>query len=221
LELPRCKASIDRAGAVRRCISTSARCLGFGSGRKLRMVKLADVPAIRMTVTLADVAPPVWREVILPGAWHLGKVHAAVQLAMGWDGSHLHEFEAGDLRWGQPDPAWGGSGEVRREVTARLHEVLVSVGDVLAYTYDFGDDWRHELRAIELLPPTATATCLAGEGACPPEDCGGPWGYQELLEILADRDHPEHADRLEWTGGPIDPTRFDLASVAGLLRAMP
>jgi len=184
------------------------------------MVKPPEVPAIRLNLTLVDVEPPVWREVVVPGAWHLGKLHEVIQVAMGWGDAHLHEFAAGELRWGQPDLGWGDTAEVRREVTARLHEVLAGVGAVLSYTYDFGDDWRHELTALELLPPAVTATCLAGEGACPPEDCGGPWGYQDLLAVLADPAHPEHADRLEWTGGTIDPTRFDVASVASMLGAM-
>lgn len=115
---------------------------------------------------------------------------------------------------------WGDTDEVRREVTARLHEVLAGVGDVLSYTYDFGDEWRHELTAQEFLAPAVSATCLAGEGACPPEDCGGPWRYGDLLAILADPAHPEHADRLEWTGEALDPTRFDVASVASMLGAM-
>jgi len=190
--------------------------LGYKGG----MVKPSEVPAIRLNLTLVDVEPPVWREVVVPGAWHLGKLHEVIQVAMGWGDAHLHEFAAGELRWGQPDLGWGDTAEVRREVTARLHEVLAGVGAVLSYTYDFGDDWRHELTALELLPPAVTATCLAGEGACPPEDCGGPWGYQDLLAVLADPAHPEHADRLEWTGGTIDPTRFDVASVASILGAM-
>lgn len=103
-------------------------------------------------------------------------------------------------------------GEVRREATARLHEVVPAAGDKLAYTYDFGDDWRHVLLVEELLAPQSVAACLAGRGACPPEDCGGPWGYEELLTILADPQHPEHQERLDWVGGPLDPKAFDVAA---------
>ncbi len=192
-------------------------CLGYNGG----MATLSEVPAIRLKITLVDVEPPVWRELVVPGGWHLGKLHEVIQVAMGWENAHLHEFAVGELRWGQPDPLGFGDGpEVRREVTARLYEVLAGVGGVLNYTYDFGDDWRHELIAVELLAPAVAATCLAGEGACPPEDCGGPWGYEELLAVLADPGHPEHADRLEWTGGTLDPTQFDVASVASMLGAM-
>lgn len=185
------------------------------------MVRLSEVPALRLKLTLVDVEPPVWRELVVPGGWHLGKVHEVIQVAMGWENAHLHEFAVGELRWGEPDPLGFGDGpEVRREVTARLHEVLPEVGDVLSYTYDFGDGWCHELTVMELLAPARTATCLDGGGACPPEDCGGPWGYADLLAILADPTHPEHTDRLEWAGEALDPTRFDVARVDSVLAAM-
>lgn len=174
------------------------------------MAKLAQVPAHRIKITLSGVKPPVWRRVVLPGAWPLSKVHDAIQIVMGWSASHLHEFEASGVRWGQPDPDWD-TGEMRGEATARLYEVVPNVGDELVYTYDFGDDWRHTLVVEELLPPQRVATCLAGRGACPPEDCGGPWGYEELLQILSDPGHPEHQERTEWVGGSYDAKTFDAA----------
>jgi len=85
--------------------------------------------------------------------------------------NRLHEFTRGGQRWGQPD---SGNGVLREERT-RLHDLVQSAGDKLAYTYDFGDDWRHVLVVEEVLAPQRAATCLAGRGACPPEDCGGPW----------------------------------------------
>lgn len=130
------------------------------------MAKIAQVPAYRIRITLNGVKPLVWRRVVLPGAWPLSKVHDAIQLVMGWTDSHLHEFEVGSVRWGRPDPGWG-TGEVRREATGRLHEVVPAVGDKFLYTYDFGDDWPHTLLVEELLPPQRVATCSAGSGACP------------------------------------------------------
>lgn len=183
------------------------------------MAKLAHVPAYRIKIVLRDVRHPVWRRVVLPGGWHLGKVHDAVQLSMGWSDCHLHEFESGGERWGRSDPHWGMA-DVRREETARLHELVHEVGDRLSYTYDFGDGWRHWLLVEELLAPQRSAACLAGKGACPPEDCGGPWGYQELLAAIADPEHPEHAERLEWAGGPLDPKAFNLAAADEILRSL-
>lgn len=80
---------------------------------------------------------------MVPGHWNLGRVHTVLQCAMGWTDSHLHEFEVDGVRYGEPDPASGS--EVRREATARLHEVVPAVGARMLYTYDFGDDWRHEI----------------------------------------------------------------------------
>lgn len=175
------------------------------------MSKLSKVPAYRIKITLLDVEPPVWRRVVLPGGWSLSTVHVAVQLAMGWEDNHLHEFKAGGVRWGEPSD-WD-AGDVRRETTGRLHEVLTAVGDELQYHYDFGDDWRHVLVVEDVLAPQTTATCIDGSGACPPEDCGGPWGYEELLHVLGAPQHPEHQERVEWVGGAFDPNVFDVAGV--------
>jgi hypothetical protein len=104
-----------------------------------------------------------------------------------------------------------------------LADVLVEPGDRLRYTYDFGDDWDHDIKLEKVLPPDAATyaaavpVCLAGKGACPPEDCGGPWGYANLKETLADPSDEEHEEMLEWLGledpSGFDPSAFDLASV--------
>jgi hypothetical protein len=89
------------------------------------------------------------------------------------------------------------------------------------YEYDFGDGWEHGIQLEKIVGPEPGVhypRCLAGRRACPPEDCGGVWGYAELLEILADPRHPEHAERLEWLGGPIDPEAFDPDEVNNLLK---
>jgi len=182
--------------------------------------RLAQVTAYRVKVTLRDVKPPVWRRLVLPGLWHLGKVHAAVQASMGWSGGHLHEFTSGGQRWGQPDPGWDFADAVLREERTRLHEVVHAAGDQLAYTYDFGDDWRHVLVVEELLAPQRSATCLAGKGACPPDDCGGPWGYQNLLQAINDPTHPEHTELLEWVGRPFNPKDFNLAAADEAVKSL-
>jgi len=138
------------------------------------MSRVADVPAYRIKISLAGVKPPIWRRVVVPGSWHVGKVRHVVQAAFGWTDCHLHVFERGGRRWGMPVPGWDTG--VQREATIRLHEIVGEVGDRLAYTYDFGDGWRHTLLVEGLLPPQSAAACLGGRRACPPEDCGGPWG---------------------------------------------
>jgi len=109
-----------------------------------------------------------------------------------------------------------------------LADVLAGPGERLRYTYDFGDDWDHDIKLEKVLPPdavlhgSAVPVCLAGKGACPPEDCGGDWGYASLKETIADPSDEEHERMLEWLGledpSDFDPAAFDLASVNDRLR---
>ncbi|GAA1022080.1 MULTISPECIES: plasmid pRiA4b ORF-3 family protein [Amycolatopsis] len=167
-------------------------------------------PDTRYQVKLAlrDVTkPPVWRRLEVPADLDLGQVHEVIQIAMGWDNCHLHAFSAGGAQYGIPDPDLGHADE--RAV--RLSQLLAEAGDRLGYAYDFGDGWEHELTLEEILPAEAGTTgpiCTVGEGACPPEDCGGPYGYQELKAILADPGDDEHEGMLGWLG-LASPADFD------------
>ncbi|WP_067480893.1 plasmid pRiA4b ORF-3 family protein [Actinomadura hibisca] len=173
--------------------------------------------AHRLTITLLDVEPPVQRTIEVPGPTTLGELHTIVQAAMGWENAHLHAFETDGHRYGTPGLELGFADENHITVA----EALPRKDSRLIYEYDFGDGWRHEIKTEEIrgtTPDTELPRVIAGTGACPPEDCGGPWGYADLLEVLSDPTHPDHADRLEWTGGPIDPKAFDLTETAARLR---
>jgi hypothetical protein len=171
----------------------------------------------QLKVTLRGVSkPPVWRRVLVHADASLGDLHEVIMAAMGWDGGHLHMFSDDTTRYGTtPDD--------EDEDLFALADVLVEPGDRLRYTYDFGDDWDHDIKMGKVLPPDADAhasavpVCLAGKGACPPEDCGGPWGYADLKVTIADPSDEEHEERLEWLGledpSDFDPAAFDLASV--------
>lgn len=178
--------------------------------------KVARTPSYQLIVVLQDVTPEVWRRVVVPGHWHLGRLHTVLQYAMGWTDSHLHEFEAGGVRYGEPGSDSGA--EVRREATARVHEVVPAVGARMLYTYDFGDDWRHDILVEANGEPVSQASCVEGGRACPPEDCGGPWGYTEMLEAVSDPEHPEHETFGEWLDADFDPAAFDVAGVNEILR---
>jgi hypothetical protein len=168
---------------------------------------------VQIKVKLRGVSkPPVWRRLALRADTRLDRLHAALVAAFGWQGYHMHVFSRGPDEFGVPDPELGFIDE--RAVS--LGELVGDVGDRLGYTYDFGDDWEHEIVVEELLdadPEAHYPMLVAAKGACPPEDCGGPWGYAELKEILADPGHDQHREMLDWLGLD-DAFAFDPGAVA-------
>jgi hypothetical protein len=174
----------------------------------------------QLRVTLEDVAPPIWRRVLVPAGYTLDRVHRVIQYAMGWQDSHLHSFEVDGEQYGEPDP--DGDLALLDEMDYRLDDVA-GPGTRLRYTYDFGDWWEHEVLVEDLLPADPLVrypVCVAGERACPPEDVGGPEGYADFLAALADPDHPRHAVMSEWIGRPYDPLAFDADRATTLLRRL-
>ncbi len=133
---------------------------------------------------------------------------------MVWDDYHLNQFSIGDIDYGQPHPDYGF--DLRNEKNVKLSQVVTEEKFKFDYIYDFGDDWEHQVvveKVLPLVPAVRYPVCLAGKRACPPEDCGGIWGYTQLLEALADPQVPEHEKMLEWQGGSIDPEAFDLNEI--------
>jgi hypothetical protein len=174
----------------------------------------------QLKVTLQNIEPPVWRRVLVDASSTLDQVHEVIQAAFGWWNSHLHDFEIDGTRYGVPDPDddWGPPTVDERRI--RLDSV-VTAGSTFDYLYDFGDGWSHRVTVEKVLPAetgTTVPACIGGRRARPPEDCGGPWGYQHLLEALADPTHPEHRDLTDWLGAPFDPEAFDPADFARHLR---
>ncbi len=168
-------------------------------------------------VTLQDIRPFIWRRIQVPADIRLGKFHRVLQVSMGWTNSHLHAFRIGDVTYGVP--GLDSPDLARSERAIRLDKVA-GPGDTLFYEYDFGDGWVHEIKIEKALladPTVHYPRCLAGERACPPEDCGGPPGYEDLLAALRDPSHPEHEEIREWAGPSFDPEAFDLAAVNPLL----
>ena len=173
---------------------------------------------VQLHIQLADIDPPVWRRLLVPGSVRLAKLHDMVQAAMGWNDSHLHCFEIGDERYGShfDDYPEDEIDEKTVTVTAALegHSRFL-------YEYDFGDSWEHEV-VVESTWTISTglkfAVCIDGERACPPDDCGGPYGYAQMLDAAADPSHAEHDDVVRWLGGPFDPAAFDLAATNAALQ---
>jgi len=186
------------------------------AGRAARPVGIPAGEAYQLKITLRGVAkPPVWRRIAVPATLPLDLLHEVIQEAMGWEDGHLHVFSTPRRDYGSPDPELGHADE--RKVT--VAEVLARPGAKMLYTYDFGDGWEHDIVLEKVLPsdPVVGVSCLAGKGACPPEDCGGAWGYASLKEALADPTHEEYEDLLDWLGldsaTDFHPARFSLDEV--------
>jgi hypothetical protein len=157
----------------------------------------------QIKITLMGSHPPVWRRIEVQGSITLAALHRIVQVVMGWANAHLHRFIIKSRSYALPDPDDRGSNKPQDERDFRLHDVAQE-GSRLAYEYDFGDNWQHEL-LIERIHPAEDGApyprCLEGAGACPPEDVGGISGYAHFLEVLADPKNPEHQESRDWIGG--------------------
>ncbi|MGQ0779378.1 MAG: plasmid pRiA4b ORF-3 family protein [Pseudonocardiales bacterium] len=180
--------------------------------------KKADGPApvYQIKVELRGAKPPIWRRLEVPADISLASLHAVIQIAFDWYDSHMHVFETPYGEFGVPESELGH----RAEAPVALEQVAPSARSKIRYTYDFGDDWEHDILVEKVLDRDKTASyprCTGGRRAAPPEDCGGIWGYADLEEILANPTHPEHEERLEWLGlddaTQFDPTDFDPTTV--------
>lgn len=168
----------------------------------------------RLKITLDDVKPVVLRRIEVPFDIRLDRLHLTIQAAMGWTNSHLYEIRAGGAGWSTPDPDadWGGDFMDARK--ARLGDILEDIGTkTLKYLYDFGDGWEHTIKIERLVDPKPGMlypSLIEAKGHCPPEDVGGPWGYSELLEALADPSHERHGELKEWLADDFNPHVVDV-----------
>lgn len=184
--------------------------------------RLSSVPAriFQIKVTLQHIRRPIWRRFQVAADTKLPRLHRILQVVMGWDNCHLHAFITGDISYGEPDPDFPGGSVSERNV--RL-EQIAAPGGTLRYEYDFGDSWDHVLKIEKVVTPAPGAkypVCIAGARACPPEDCGGVWGYQNLVEAINNPAHEEHEELLEWAGEGWDPEHFDLAGINQELKSL-
>ena len=163
----------------------------------------------RLKITLDDVEPVVSRRIEVPLAIRLHRLHHVLQIVVGWTDSHLYEFRFRGIGFGIPDPDWGiGDGPIDARKTTLLAVIEDTGAKSFKYLYDFGDGWEHAIK-IEKIQPAASGTIyprlMGATGRCPPEDVGGPWGYQEMLEALADPHHERRGEMHNWLGGDFDP----------------
>lgn len=179
-------------------------------------------------IKIEDIAnPPVWRRITIPSHFTFLDLHYAIQVAFDWENAHLFQFSPkGYASYPQikskeeddNESFFMDHGETLNAEKTKLSDIFYAEGQKFTYIYDFGDDWFHGIILEKILPEkTMYPCCLAGKGKCPPEDCGGAWAYDQLKEILSDKNHPEYEEYAEWCGlsegEKWDPAEFDLKKV--------
>ena len=172
-------------------------------------------------IMLHRVQPAVWRRIHVPKSYSFWDLHVAIQDAMGWLDYHLHEFTIVNPETrlqetiGIPDDDFEMS-PTRASWETKIDRYFTDRNTTAEYKYDFGDGWQHSITFEDVFPRskgTRYPICTDGRSSCPPEDCGGAWGYEDFLRKIRDPDHPEHMEMLQWVGGSFDPDRFDPGSV--------
>ncbi len=171
----------------------------------------------QLKVTLRDIKPPIWRRVVVPSDFSLYGLHVVLQVAMGWEECHLHDFRIGKQLYESPGP--DGELDGMDESDVALRDVAPRRAKIL-YQYDFGDSWLHDIVVEKIIQEDddPVPKCIGGARAAPPEDSGGPWGYKEKLKVLVDPGDKEAKELREWIGEDFNPERFDMDAINEELR---
>ncbi len=174
-------------------------------------------------ITLERIRPPIWRRIQVPETYTLGDLHVAIQDVMGWADYHLHQFERIHPKNGEKvtigipsEDDIGYGWKILAGWRQKISDYFSMENCSADYVYDFGDNWEHRIQLEKILPREKDINypiCIKGKRACPPEDCGGVWGYEEFLEAIKDPKHKEHEEMLEWVGEEFDPEHFDIKDV--------
>ncbi len=167
-------------------------------------------PAIyQLKVLLLGISPMIWRRLLVCSTTTITDFHYILQITMGWSDDHLHMFRIHGKQYGIA--RIGGLSFSDDPCTVRLNDFRFRINETFLYEYDFTDDWRHQVRVEAILAPDPLRhypTCIDGRRSCPPEDCGGIWGYTNMLEILKQPEHEEYESYIEWLGGEFDPQNY-------------
>ncbi len=171
--------------------------------------------SLHFNISLEESQPRIWRTFKVDTDYRFDRFHQVIQIVMGWNNSHLHEFDINGYQIGMDlQDIVIDATEVADETKIYLRDFKWNPGDVLYYSYDFGDDWIHRLELIETSEaPLPLPVCTGGENACPPEDCGGIGGYYNLLQILKDPNDPEYQDWMDWLPEGFEPYKFEQDAV--------
>ncbi len=180
-----------------------------------------DEGVFRLRVTLDGIEPPIYRRLLVPAEVRLDELSQILLDAMGWQGGHLHRFQQGAAYYSNTEFELE---EAEDESKYSLGEIVSKEGDKFEFEYDFGDGWVHRV-VVEDLCPTEDGihypVCLDGARACPPEDCGGVGGYEDLVAAMKQPRHPRREQILESLGStPFDADAFDLKEINDRLRLL-
>jgi hypothetical protein len=164
---------------------------------------------------LAEIEPAIWRRVMVPGPRTLHGLHEVIQIAMGWETYHLYQFEIQGTRYEDPNPD-DRDPTIPDSRAFTLDQLALVQGSRFQYRYDFGDDWLHEVTVEGAVPLPAgflLPLCLGGARAGPPEDCGGVFGYDELVSVLVRPKSARAREIQQWLGRVFDPEEVDLGAI--------
>ncbi len=178
---------------------------------------MATRPVFQFKITLLEVVPIVWRRIQISDLCSFWDLHVAIQDVMGWEDRHLHNFEVnhsiekGKKHMGIPADDDFDIYDTLPSWDYRVRDYLV-INDQFIYSYDFGDGWKHRIEYEGLHEKKSDLKypiCVTGESACPPEDVGGPYGYERFIKAITTPRHPKRQSLLQWIGGKFDPAKFD------------
>lgn len=180
----------------------------------------------QIQIALRHFKPKIWRRVLIPSDVLLADFHLIIQTTMGWTNSHLHQFIKKNACYAphhEDDEMWDEMDSIdylKKKI--KVSDLLKAEKDKIIYAYDFGDGWEHDVILEKILPLDNTLKypiCLTGKMNCPPEDCGGVWGYEDMLEILKQPDHEEYESFIDWLGAEFNSEHFDIVEINDLLQA--
>ena len=180
--------------------------------------KQAASSLCQIRVSLCDSEPEIWRRIIVAGDANLGFLHAVLQVAMGWSNSHLHQFDDGEHLYADPqldgDDYSTDQQSPKDEFLVTISDLLHTEGEELGYLYDFGDSWEHVIVLEKIIKDhpqySGFPVCIDGARACPPDDCGGMGGYEDLCEIIKSPKNDGYDEMMDWLGRKFNPEKFDL-----------
>ena len=184
--------------------------------RSDKKVRKSPAQIYQFKIILNNIKPAIWRRFQVKSDITLLRLHEVIQIVMDWTNSHLHQFRIKGRCYLPPDPYSEPSPRDMDDAKVKMVDVINTVGLKFIYEYDFGDSWEHSLTLEKIEPPEPGhryPMCLAGKRACPPEDCGGVYGYEGFLKAISDPNHEEHEMMMEWIGGEFDSEFFELERI--------